>query len=187
MAMSNFTAQPGNGEQLVPRVMVFAATCTLLFAVVGGVAAVTLDALAPGYYPAVFPRAREFARLEGVITGIVQGLFLSLPVGAVLTVGLICFRQMNLHACALSLAVLTGSVLVCACGGGLAGVVLSGLAPGYYRNLFEQADMPAINPRDVGIGLGCSQGMIFGVVAGLLLALLLAWRRARIKRVVALG
>ena len=44
--------------------------------------------------------------------------------------------------------------------GGLAGATIGFIAPGYYRVIFEDGLMPAVDPIQVGAGLGAGQGPV---------------------------
>jgi hypothetical protein len=47
------------------------------------------------------------------------------------------------------------------------------------RGIVTGGRQPDFNPTDVGVGLGTSQGVILGVIAGGLVVVTLAWRRSR--------
>jgi hypothetical protein len=63
--------------------------------------------------------------------------------------------------------------------GTLVGYGLGTFLPGYYRGVFLGGRQPDFNPVDVGIGLGCSEGLMLGVVVGLVVVVVLAWCRSR--------
>jgi hypothetical protein len=84
-------------------------------------------------------------------------------------------------AAARALAILVGCATVFAAGGALAGWVIGVVAPGYYRGVVSGARLPGFNPLDVGIGLGCAQGVMLGVIVGTVVVLGLAWRQASTK------
>ena len=54
---------------------------------------------------------------------------------------------------------------------GMLGMVIGGLLgqylPSYYRSVFNAADDPGFDPFAVGIGLGLTQGIMFGAFVGL--------------------
>lgn len=168
----------------VVRGIVVVVACGVLFAIGGGLIAAALNWLAPGYYPGVFPHATRsgYAADVGVGTGILQGLMLGLLVGTVVAAGLGWFRQLQWAACGRGLAILTGCAAVFAVGGGLVGLALGVLMPGYYRGVVSGGRQPNFNPADVGVGLGTSQGVILGVIVGGLVVVALAWRRSRSER-----
>jgi hypothetical protein len=144
--------------------------CGLLFAGGGGLVADLLNWFAPGYYPGVFPGANRGSHASdvGVGTGIIQGLMLGLLVGTVIAVGLGWFDQLR------AIPVIRALVLVLLCGfaccvvGTLIGYFLGTFHPGYYRSVVSGGRQPDFKPVDVGIGLGCSQGLILGVIVGAL-------------------
>jgi hypothetical protein len=159
----------------------FVAVCWILFAIGGGLIAVTLNQFAPGYCSGVFPFAARdgYAADVGVGTGVLQGQALGLVVGFVVAVGLGWLRQLGWLSAGRALVILAG----CAAGfgvvGGLVGWAIGVFSPGYYRAVISGGRQPDFNPIDVGIGLGISQGMILGVIIGGIVTLALAWRRSR--------
>ena len=63
----------------------------------------------------------------------------------------------------------------------LVGWMLGKAAPAYYRGVFEGGQDRRFDPVSVGIGLGTSQGMMLGLLAGLGLVALLIWREIKLK------
>ena len=162
--------------------------CFFLFAIGGGVVAGILDAIAPRYYPVMFPGVPEgqaaFAAVNGVVTGIIQGSLIGLLVGIVIPLGLGYLRQLSWLSCLKALVILAGLSLLFGVVGGTLGYLLGRLAPGYYHSMFNRENEHAsFSPTDVGIGLGGSQGMMIGVAVACVLVLALAWRRSTIKSV----
>jgi hypothetical protein len=80
------------------------------------------------------------------------------------------------------LTILLGG-LAFALGGGLIGLTLGVVLPGYYRAVFSSGREPWFDPIAVGLGLGLTQGLILGVVAGAVVVLAVAWYGSR-RRVV---
>lgn len=169
------------GAMAVARGVFLVVACTVLFAACGGLIAAGLNRFAPGFYPGVFPRAHRggLAADVGIGTGIVQGVSLGLLAGTAVAMALAWFRQLRLASSLHALAVLLGFAAAFAVVGTLVGFGLGVFNPGYYRSLLPGGSSPDFNPVDVGIGLGCSQGTILGVVVGVTAVVLLAWRRAR--------
>lgn len=165
----------------VIRVGLVALVCGFVFAVTGGLVAATLDWLAPGYYPGVYPYAssRGHASAVGGGNGIIQGLMLGLLVGAAMAAGLSWFGQLHLAACVRSFAILAGSAFLFAFGGGLVGLALGVFLPGYYQGIVSGGAQPGFNPADVGVGLGASQGAMLGAIVGGSIVVALAWRHSR--------
>ncbi|MHB1036726.1 MAG: hypothetical protein ACYC35_07200 [Pirellulales bacterium] len=155
--------------------------CPILFGVVGGLVAVALNRLAPGYYPGVFSHyfRGNYASI-GVATGILQGLVLGALVGVVVAAGLGWFSQLQLLLCARALAIIAAFGSGLAAVGAFLGFGLGVLAPDYYRGVFGGGEQLDFNPVDVGIGLGCSEGLLAGAVVGTVVVVALAWRRARV-------
>jgi hypothetical protein len=74
-------------------------------------------------------------------------------------------------------------------GGGIglgAAFGLARLLPGYYPGVFPHLAATGIDPTEVGMGLGFSQGMILGAVVSLGVAAIVAWlsHRSRLERTV---
>jgi hypothetical protein len=70
--------------------------------------------------------------------------------------------------------VLLSTLLFTAVGLGI-GYSLGRYAPNYYRTVLLRGDSPDFDPVDVGIGLGLSQGSMFGGIIGVVLVVLHAW------------
>ncbi|MFO7905587.1 MAG: hypothetical protein ACQESR_24460 [Planctomycetota bacterium] len=168
----------------VVRGIVVVIACGVLSAIGGGVIASALNWLAPSYYPGVFPHAGEVnsAAEVGVGAGIIQGAWLGLFVGAALAGGLAWFGQLQWAACARGLAMVAACTALFAIGGGLVGLGLGLLIPGYYQAVVSGGEQADSNPADVGIGLGASQGAILGVIIGGLIVITCSWRQARFAR-----
>lgn len=66
--------------------------------------------------------------------------------------------------------------LACGLGGMGLGYAVGTFAPNYYRATVPGAEGRGIDPAEVGMGLGLTQGMTVGFVAALGLAALGAWR-----------
>jgi len=64
--------------------------------------------------------------------------------------------------------------------GGAVGILLGVLAPGYYRQVFTIRDEAAFRPIELGLGLGVTQGVIWGLVLGVLIVVVMAWKEVRI-------
>jgi hypothetical protein len=167
---------------VVVRAVVLTIVVCLLFAVAGGLVATALNAVAPGYYPGVFPRAHEsgYAFRFGRATGAFQGLALGFVAGVLLSTVLAWFNQLRLAGVVRSLGVIVGLASVAGVGGGLVGAAVGSFAPEYYRVAVTGGREPGFAPVDVGIGLGTSQGIILGVIVGIVLAIAWAWRRSRL-------
>lgn len=61
-----------------------------------------------------------------------------------------------------------------------AGYVLGRFAPGYYRSMFGQGNAPGFDPVQMGIGLGLTQGIALGFIAGIVI--IIAWMRQGRRR-----
>jgi hypothetical protein len=150
------------------------------FAAGGGTVALGLNWMAPGYYRAVFPWANEagYATEAGVGTGVLQGLLLGFLVGAVVAIGLGYFGRLPVDSYLRAFA----TVLLCGVGfavvGTAVGCALGIFLPGYYRGMLIGGRHPDFDPVDVGIGLGCSQGLILGVLVGAAAVIASIWHRS---------
>jgi hypothetical protein len=155
--------------------------CGVAFAFLGGLVAAGLNEVAPGYSRVVFvgPWQFEGPAQAGVSAGNRQGLLLGLTVGAVLAVGLGSFNLLRPAPLARALAVVALCGLAFALAGTAIGYGLGTFAPDYYRGVFRDGQRSDFNPVDVGIGLGCTQGLVLGVALGTAAALAGAWRRSR--------
>jgi hypothetical protein len=166
---------------MVVRGLLIVGLCCILFAAGGGLIATGLSWFAPGYYPGVFPNYRgDNAGHIGVAIGIFQGLFLGALVGGAVTLSLGWFGQLEIVPSARAFAVVCFTGLVFSIVGTLLGYCIGTFAPDYYRSVVSGGRLPNFNPRDVGVGLGCTQGLIVGLVAGALAVVLQAWRRWRV-------
>ena len=80
-------------------------------------------------------------------------------------------------------ATVGGSALVGAAAGTTIGFCLGQYFPGSYRSMFVHGIDPRFNPVEVGIGLGCTQGLIAGVVIGLVIVLAVTWYEIRVAEI----
>jgi hypothetical protein len=74
-------------------------------------------------------------------------------------------------------AALLGGVL-----GTTIGAALGAFVPGYYRSVIPGGDQPGFDPVAVGIGLGLTQGIMFGALVGLALVAMFNWQRLRLAK-----
>ena len=91
------------------------------------------------------------------------------------------FGDYNMTAKSALMTVLVASITF-ACIGAVIGATIGTVAPDYYRSVFRHGDFPNFNPREVGIGLGATQGVASGVAISLAVLALLAWRDIRAAR-----
>ncbi len=66
--------------------------------------------------------------------------------------------------------------------GTLIGMLLGKIAPGFFRQMLPLRDPGSFNPLELGIGLGLTNGLGWGVVVGVLLVAILAWKETRLVR-----
>lgn len=74
-----------------------------------------------------------------------------------------------------SLVLILAVTLIFALAGGGIAALISRLAPSYYPAVFPLA----LDPHEVGLGLGITQGIVAGLVVSLVLLGLTAWRNQR--------
>jgi hypothetical protein len=77
-------------------------------------------------------------------------------------------------------ATIAGSAIVCAIAGTTIGFCLGRYFPGFYSLMFAHDVGPRYDPVEVGIGLGCVQGLIGGIVIGVVIVLAVTWHAIRI-------
>jgi hypothetical protein len=78
-----------------------------------------------------------------------------------------------------ALTTVAGTAIVSATIGTAVGYCLGAYVPGAYRSMFPHGVDPRFNPVEVGIGLGCAQGLIAGVVIGLVVVCAVTWHEIR--------
>lgn len=78
------------------------------------------------------------------------------------------------------------AVFGCSALGALLGLIIGGLlgaaAPGYYRAVFAAGNDPDFNPVALGIGLGLTQGVVFGAIIGIALVAITSWHQSRMAK-----
>jgi hypothetical protein len=155
--------------------------CFGLFALGGYLVAIGLNWLVPGYYPGVYPPNLEsYAGAYAIPLAVGQGSLMGLLVGAVLAVGLVCLRQLNLATIARALRCVAICGLLCATIGVVIGLCLGTFNPNYYYEVFDPGQRHHdFRPVDVGIGLGCTEGLMIGLFAGAVAAVGITWYYSR--------
>jgi len=167
--------------QLIPGFAVIAFCCGL-FAIGGGLVAVGLNWLVPGYYPGVYPSNMElYAGTYAIAPAAGQGLLMGLGVGVILTVGLGSLRQLDLAPIARALRLVAIFGLLFGTAGLGIGYGAGRVNPNYYERLFDSGRRPHsdFRPVDVGIGLGCAEGLMIGLISGAVAAVVTVWHRSR--------
>lgn len=66
--------------------------------------------------------------------------------------------------------------------GGLCGLLIGVMVPGYYRAVFGVQDEPSFDPVLTGVVLGSTQGLFAGFVIGLIILLIYVWYLTRLNR-----
>lgn len=76
------------------------------------------------------------------------------------------------------------AVFAIAAVGGVVGVIVGAalgvFAPDYYRAVISGGSQPGFNPVTVGVGLGLTQGILFGGGVGVALVALFYWYRVQV-------
>jgi hypothetical protein len=62
------------------------------------------------------------------------------------------------------------------------GALLGKVAPGFFRQLLPLRDPANFNPMELGIGLGLTNGLGWGLAVGILLVAIIAWKETRLVR-----
>ena len=81
-----------------------------------------------------------------------------------------------------ALATVVGTALGFGVAGTGIGVFLGKVAPGFFRQMLPLRDPASFNPQEVGIGLGLTNGLGWGLVVGVLLVAIIAWKESRLTR-----
>lgn len=71
------------------------------------------------------------------------------------------------------------SALIFALAGGLIGYTLAVALPSYYRTVFRSGNEPWFDPKEVGIGVGVTEGGVCGLGVGAVVVLAVAWYNSR--------
>jgi len=81
-----------------------------------------------------------------------------------------------------ALATVVGTGIGFGVAGSLIGALLGRIAPGFYRQMLPLRDPANFDPVEVGIGLGLTNGLGWGLVVGVLLVAIIAWKDTRLAR-----
>ena len=81
-----------------------------------------------------------------------------------------------------ALATVVGTGLGFGILGSAIGALLGQVAPSFFRQMLPLRDPATFNPVQVGFGLGLTNGLGWGLVVGVLLVAILAWRETRLTR-----
>lgn len=87
------------------------------------------------------------------------------------------------------MTVARGLLITLACGlgfgilGTAVGMLLGSLAPDYYRAVLHIPPGTPVDPTQVGLGLGLTQGVGAGLVVGLVVVVAVAWYQTRLAAV----
>lgn len=81
------------------------------------------------------------------------------------------------------LTTIAGTAIACSLIGTVLGYSLGTFAPGSYRALFPNGTDPGFNAAEVGLGLGCVQGLVAGIVIGLVVVICVTWYEIRVAEI----
>lgn len=86
-----------------------------------------------------------------------------------------------------ALATVVGTGVGFGVGGTAIGALLGHVAPSFFRQLLPLRDPATFNPVELGIGLGLTSGLGWGLAIGVLLVAIIAWKDTRLARKEARG
>jgi hypothetical protein len=81
-----------------------------------------------------------------------------------------------------ALATVVGTAVGFGAAGTAIGVLLGKVAPGFFRQMLPLRDPANFNPLELGFGLGLTNGLGWGLVVGVLLVAIIAWKETRLTR-----
>lgn len=81
-----------------------------------------------------------------------------------------------------AIVTVAGTAIGFAAFGGAVGAGLGKYAPAYYRQTFYVRDSANFEPIELGLGLGITQGLIWGICVGVLIVVILVWKEIRIAK-----
>ena len=81
-----------------------------------------------------------------------------------------------------ALATVVGTAVGFGVGGTAIGALLGHVAPGFFRQMLPLRDPANFNPVELGIGLGLTNGLGWGLAIGVLLVAIIAWKETRVAR-----
>jgi hypothetical protein len=81
-----------------------------------------------------------------------------------------------------ALATVVGTAAGFGAAGMALGVFLGKVAPGFFRQMLPLRDPASFNPVELGIGLGLTNGLGWGLVVGVLLVAIISWKETRLAR-----
>jgi hypothetical protein len=81
-----------------------------------------------------------------------------------------------------ALATVVGTAVGFGVGGTAIGALLGYAAPGFFRQMLPLRDPANFNPVELGVGLGLTNGLGWGLAIGVLLVAIIAWKETRLAR-----
>ncbi len=81
-----------------------------------------------------------------------------------------------------ALVTVIGTAISFGAAGATIGVFLGKVAPGFYRQTIAIRDQASFNAVELGLGFGLTNGLIWGMVIGMLIVAVFAWKERRFIR-----
>jgi hypothetical protein len=81
-----------------------------------------------------------------------------------------------------ALATVVATAVVFGMAGTGIGMFLGKMAPSFLRHAVGSSAEEGLDPMELGIGLGLTNGLTWGLVVGILAVAILAWRESRLSR-----
>ncbi len=81
-----------------------------------------------------------------------------------------------------ALATVVGTAIGFGISGTFIGAFLGRVAPSFFRQLLPLRDPANFNPVELGIGLGLTNGLGWGLAIGILIVAIIAWKETRLAR-----
>jgi hypothetical protein len=86
-----------------------------------------------------------------------------------------------------ALATVIGTAIGFGTTGAAIGMFLGKAAPGFYRQTIAIRDEATFDAVELGLGFGLTNGLIWGMVIGMLIVAVFAWKERRVTKQVPAG
>ena len=81
-----------------------------------------------------------------------------------------------------ALATVVGTAVGFGIAGTGIGAFLGNFTPAFFRNVLPFRDPETFDPMELGVGLGLVNGLIWGMVIGILIVAILSWKEVRLAQ-----